>query len=190
MRGERRFSQAIAEGDGISLVVEVDDAETARQAESEGAEAVLVHSGREGRLAEIRTATDVPVLFSFGGQRAADLSGADACLVDGGREWLERVHGELAEEFELVVRVRDDEQLKDVLEHFDPEILLLASEAVTGERPLETVLELLPDVPAGKLAVADVGALDREALEELERAGVDAVILTSAVLGELAPPSG
>ncbi len=189
MTGERRFSQAIAEGDGISLVVEVDDAATARHAEDDGAEAVLVPSGKETRLGEIRAATEVPVLFSFGGQPAGELVGADACLVGGERDWLERAYGELDEEFELVVRAHDDEELKEVLEHFDPEILLLASDSATAEEQLETVLELLPDVPAGKLAVADVGRLDSDALAMLERAGVDAVIVRSGALAELARPN-
>ena len=36
------------------------------------------------------------------------------------------------------------------------------------------MLDLLPDVPAGKLAIADVPAATREDIAELERAGVDA----------------
>jgi hypothetical protein len=40
--GARHFSQAISEGDGISVVVVADDLESARAAEEEGAEALAL----------------------------------------------------------------------------------------------------------------------------------------------------
>ncbi len=43
--------------------------------------------------------------------------------------------------------------------------------------PLDAVLELLPDVPAGKLAIAEVDVSSREEVLALERAGVDAVLV-------------
>ena len=49
----------------------------------------------------------------------------------------------------------------------------------------------LADVPAGKLAVADVRVSGRDEVEELERAGVDAVIVAAGNIAELvgsAPP--
>jgi hypothetical protein len=57
--------------------------------------------------------------------------------------------------------------------------------------PLEQALDLLPDVPAGKLAVADVAVSSREAVIALERAGMDAVIVGAGNVAELvggAPP--
>ena len=39
------------------------------------------------------------------------------------------------------------------------------------------MLDLLSDVPAGKLAIADLGGVTQEELDELERAGVDAVLV-------------
>ena len=66
----RRLSQAISEGDGISVVVAVDGPEAARTAEESGAEAVLVHSGLEGEFAAIRSVTELPILFFFDGQEA------------------------------------------------------------------------------------------------------------------------
>jgi indole-3-glycerol phosphate synthase len=47
------------------------------------------------------------------------------------------------------------------------------------------VLELLPDVPAGKLAIADLGARTREEVEELERAGIDGVIVAAGNVAHL-----
>ena len=49
------------------------------------------------------------------------------------------------------------------------------------QEPLDRVLELLPDVPAGKLAIAELFGASREDVEELERAGVDAVLVTGDV---------
>jgi len=157
--GGRRFSHAIAEGDGISLIAEVDDPEAARAAESAGAEGVFVASGDERTLAEVRQAVSVPILA------ARPLAGADAVVLDAAAGGA-RDDGEL----ELALRVTEEEQLEDALDRVDPELLVL-----TGS--LERVLDLLPDVPAGKLVIAHLPATTNEDLEELERAGVDAVIV-------------
>ena len=60
-------------------------------------------------------------------------------------------------------------------ERLDPEPFVLA--ARDADNPLEHVLDLLSDLPAGKLAIADVGDITTEQLAELERAGVDAVLV-------------
>ncbi len=80
--------------------------------------------------------------------------------------------GELdaAPDSEFAVRVRDEEELESALEALDPELLVLAG-------TLEHVLDLLPDVPAGKLAIADVAVTTEDEVHELERAGMDAVIV-------------
>jgi len=65
-----------------------------------------------------------------------------------------------------------------VLERIDPEILLLAGGPPDPDAAvLDHVLELLPDVPAGKLAVAHLAAASRDDVDALERAGVDAVVV-------------
>ena len=61
----RRFSQAISEGDGISVVAEVNGADSARQAEEAGAEGVLVHAHSGHELGAIREAVSVPVLVHW-----------------------------------------------------------------------------------------------------------------------------
>ena len=84
---------------------------------------------------------------------------------------------------ECVVKVRDDDDLELVLEHLDPEILLLcAEEADDDEQPIERLLRLLPDIPAGKLAIAELASANRADVEELERAGVDAVVVAGGVI--------
>jgi indole-3-glycerol phosphate synthase len=186
----RRFSQAISEGDGISVIAAVDDVDAVRTAEAAGAEGVLVRS----RLDGVREATSLPVLHRGATTpREASEAGADACVLvaeriaDDGAQ-LAELHAEALElGLDCVVEVRDDEELEEALERIDPEILLLsAPDADPGsEEALDYVLELLPDVPAGKLAIADVAASSREQVLALERAGVDAVIVTARNVGEL-----
>jgi hypothetical protein len=193
MTGARRFSQAISEGDGISVIVHVDGPEAAREAQEAGAEALFVASGSESRLAPIRAATEIPILCHYRGQQAATLEGADACLIDlgeGGGAAIASLIPALGDRFELAPRISRDDDLEYVLEELDPEILVLA--ASSGDQTaLERVLELLPDVPAGKLAIADIGARTRDEVEELERAGVDGVIVAAGNIAHLvgaAPP--
>ena len=66
-----------------------------------------------------------------------------------------------------------------VLELLDPEVLVLSPRDADDEEEeaLEHVLALLPDIPAGKLAVAALGVTSREQLHALERAGFDAVLV-------------
>jgi indole-3-glycerol phosphate synthase len=188
VRSERRFSQAISEGDGISVIVDVGDPEAARAAAAQGAEALAVR----GDVGDLRAVTELPILWRASGSPSeAALAGADAWLVaveDAGEDgdWLERQHAEaVGLGLDCVVEVRSEEQLELALERLDPEIFLLsARDSVDGDA-LSQALELLPDVPAGKLAVADVGASSREQVDELERAGVDAVIVGTRNVAEL-----
>ena len=185
---ERRLSQAISDGDGISVIAAVESPEAARDAEAAGAEGVLV--GREQALAAICDATELPVLVVYETGRPAP-EAADACIVDvrdDDREWLERIRLDLAGRLELAPRIRTEEQLEFVLEELDPEVLVLGSD---GDEPLDEALQLLPDVPAGKLAIADVQASTRDQILELERAGMDAVIVYAGNVADLvgtAPP--
>ena len=172
MRGQRRFSQAISEGDGISLLAEVADADGARRAAAAGAEGLVVR----GSASDFRGATDLPILCTAGPDEDADayvlaiegheaddgrLEGVYSLSVDAGRD--------------CVVAVRDEDELQLALERLDPEIFLLL--ALGAEDGLEHVLGLLPDVPAGKLAIAELESPRREDVDELERAGIDGVIV-------------
>ena len=186
----RRLSQAISEGDAISVIAAVDGPDAAREAEQAGAEAVVLVGGG-GSLPAIRAAVELPILVFFDPERGQSLEGADACIVDvrdDDRDWLDRVRTEVADRVELAPRICKDEHLEFVLEQLDPELLVLGSD---GDEPLAEALDLLPDVPAGKLAIADVGIRSREEVVELERAGVDAVIVGAGSVGHLvgaAPP--
>jgi 2-methylisocitrate lyase-like PEP mutase family enzyme len=176
MRGARRFSQAISEGDGISLLADVTEADAARAAESLGAEGIVVR----GEVSGVLDATGLPIL-AYG--EPGDVADARVILVEG----LEDENGELERTYaaaieaglDCVVAVLDEDQLQIALERLDPEIFLLRA---PGGQGLEHVLGLLPDVPAGKLAIAELEVTHRKEVEELERAGVDAVIVPAAAL--------
>jgi len=76
--GTRRFSQAISEGDGISIVVPVADPGTARAAEEQGAEALTLDTAVEA----VREATTLPLLWRpHGSPDQARAAQADACVI-------------------------------------------------------------------------------------------------------------
>ena len=78
MTGTRRFSQAISEGDGISIVVPVADPGTARAAEEQGAEALTLDTAVEA----VREATTLPLLWRpHGSPDQARAAQADACVI-------------------------------------------------------------------------------------------------------------
>lgn len=181
MTGARRLSQAIAEGDGISVLVEVVDGAGARTAQEQGAEGLVVRSATA-----LRDSTDLPLLAFGGGSEAGDV---DALVVDaaehgdGLSDAVDAVH---ERGLECVLRVRDENELEAVLELVDPEILLLSAEHADDDQDhLERLLELLPDIPAGKLAIAELAGASRDEVLELERAGVDAVIVSGSDVGSL-----
>jgi len=163
----RRLSQAISEGDGISLIVPVELPEAARAAEADGAEALVAHGDA---IAAIRAATSLPVVSYF--ERGAPAG--DACIVGADAGW-EHLDGQ---DIEIVVRVEHEDELEEALERHDPEIFVLAC-GESDER-LERVLDLLSDVPAGKLAIAELPGVTRAEIDELERAGCDAVLVGAA----------
>jgi hypothetical protein len=189
----RRFSQAISEGDGISLIARVSAPDDAARVEEQGAEAVLVAAGGGGALAQIRGATNLPVLVAWPDDLGQPPPEADACLLDVGDDLdsLARLSDELAEACELAYRIDDEERLESALEQLDPEIFVLAAPGADGEEALERVLDLLPDVPAGKLAIAELTGSSRDDVGALERAGFDGVIVEPRSVADLvgdAPP--
>lgn len=177
--GSRRLSQAIAEGDGISVLVEVRDGDGARTAEEQGAEGLVLRGLADG----VREATPLPVLVYGPSLRDAADAAADAVVLvaDEVSDLLVEQVAQAAElGLECVFKVRDEDDLERVLAHLDPEVFLLSAEDAEDEQErIERVLELLPDVPAGKLAIAELASAGGEDLAALERAGVDAVLLAA-----------
>ena len=148
----------------------VSDAEGARSAEEHGAKAIAVDRAIDG----IRTATSLPLLW-IGEGPAVD---ADARTI---RPDDEAAAGEL----EHVVDVRDEDELERASERHDPEIFLLSAPDDADDDPIEAILGLLPDIPAGKLAIANAEEATRDEVLSLERAGIDAVLVQSSSLAGL-----
>jgi indole-3-glycerol phosphate synthase len=192
-----RFSQAISEGDGISVipVLEGDIRELAALAEEAGAEAIAVWRLTDVEIA--RSQSSLPILV-----RDPDLNleeelrfvstgGADACVVAFGRFsgeelMLEDLYARVSvDDVDCVIEVRDEDELQETLERVDPDIILISErEPAEDWQELERTLDLLPDIPAGKLVVSEAAVVAREQVVALERAGVDAILVGSGFLRE------
>jgi hypothetical protein len=174
-----RLGHAIAEGDGISIIASVGDADAAGTAERQGAEGLAIVGAATG----VRGATQLPLLH-LGRVADASTAEADAVVVSAqAPEWDDaRARG-----LECVVRVRHTDDLERALEELDPEILLLSADPGSEEHPLDVLLALLHDVPAGKLAIAELRDATSDDVAELERAGVDAVLVTAQDVAALVP---
>jgi indole-3-glycerol phosphate synthase len=178
----KRLSQAIAEGDGISILVEVRDVAAAEAAERQGADGLVAAES----FAATRSSSTLPLLVRGAVSRARALE-ADAVLIGPDPHAWDETR---ALELEGVVRATRAEDLERALALFDPEVFLLAA-GPSDEDALESLLALLHDVPAGKLAIAELPDATTEDVAELERAGIDAVLVDPArvaALVQVAPP--
>jgi indole-3-glycerol phosphate synthase len=169
------------------VIVEVEDPAAAQSAQEQGAEAI----GLRSVLTGIHDATELPILWlAAGSPLDAAEAGADAFVVHARDEQVAELHRTALElGLDCVIGVANEDELEETLDQLDPEIFLLAAEE-DGD-PLEQTFDLLSSVPAGKLAIASVHAPRREHVVELERAGVDAVIVGARDVAELvgdAPP--
>jgi len=151
-----------------------------------------VHFG--GSLADLkaaRSACDLPILrkdFIVDTYQLyeAAVSGADAVLLivralhD---SELERLYEEARSlDLDCLVEVHDEPELERALEH-DAEVIGINNRNLdTGEVDISTTFELMPDVPAGKAVVAESGISHRDELDELDRIGVDAVLIGEALM--------
>jgi indole-3-glycerol phosphate synthase len=175
----KRLSHAIAEGDGISILVEVDDRESAETAEAQGADGLVASAGASA----VRETSQLPLLVR-GTPSAAGGLAADAVLIaPDASSWDEAT----AVGLEGVVRIARAEELERSLAEFDPEVFLLTVEGDDDADPLEVLLALLHDVPAGKLAIAELHDATADDVAELERAGVDAVLVSPGDVAALVP---
>jgi indole-3-glycerol phosphate synthase len=121
----------------------------------------------------------------------AAVNGADAVLLivralDD--ELLRRLYGEArAIDLDCLVEVHDDEELERALAA-DVEVIGINNRNLDEQRvDVATTYELMPDVPAGKTVVAESGISSRAELEELERVGVDAVLIGEALMSAADP---
>ena len=174
------LSQAISEGDGISLIVPVDDLESARAAEADGAEGLLVTAERGGhpRCNGLRS-SGTGRLAGQADRASRSAGGADD---DDGGDVLRRAR-------RTRPRVRRQGhgrgQLEAALERLDRRSSCSRRRTTSGEAAVERVLDLLEEVPAGKLAIAHLrhdARGDRRARAD----GVDAVIVGTHDIAGLA----
>ncbi len=190
-----RFVQAISEGDGISVVplLSGDLKELGTAAAKAGAEAVAVDAPDD--VARIRESVALPVLLRQRIRRPVELedahqAGADAVVLVFGEleeqgDLLERLYERSLElGFACAIAVRDEEELALALERIDPDIVAISCpDADDEQEELERTLDVLPDVPVGKLVVAEARSLVREQALALERAGVDAILVADVATG-------
>jgi len=147
-------------------------------------------------LRDARAACDLPILrkdFIVDPYQLyeAAVNGADAVLLivraldEGGlRSLYEEARGL---DLDCLVEVHDAGELERALE-LDADVIGVNNRNLdAGTVDLATTYELMPDVPAGKTVVAESGISGRAELEELERVGVDAVLIGEALMSAADP---
>jgi indole-3-glycerol phosphate synthase len=202
---ERPFSEALTRP-GISIIAEhkrrSPSAGTIREGSSVtdlvcayergGAAALSVlteprhFGGSLDDLREARAATALPILrkdfvvdpYQLYESAAA---GADAVLLIVAaldRKDLARLYEEaVAIDLDVLVEVHDEDELQRALE-IDADVIGINNRNLRDfSVDLELTFDLLADVPTGKAVVSESGIASREQVEELERVGVDAILV-------------
>jgi indole-3-glycerol phosphate synthase len=142
-------------------------------------------------LREARSASDLPILrkdftvdpYQLYEARAA---GADAVLLVVGSldpETLASLHQEArALDLDALVEVYEEDELEAALE-VDADLIGINNRDLGDfSVDIQRTFELLADVPAGKTVVSESGIVYREQIEELERVGVDAVLVGESLM--------
>jgi indole-3-glycerol phosphate synthase len=96
---------------------------------------------------------------------------------------LSRLHGEArALDLDVLVEVHDEAELELALE-VDAEMIGINNRDLTDfSVDVQRTYELLSDVPTGKVVVSESGFNAREQLDELDRVGVDAVLVGESLM--------
>jgi indole-3-glycerol phosphate synthase len=210
-REDRPFNEALVRP-GLSLIAEfkrrspsagalasesIDIAAQVAAYEGGGAAALSVltdepHFG--GSLADLRAARaacDLPIIrkdFIVDPYQLyeAAVNGADAVLLIVAAlsdEDLRAFHGEARSiDLDCLVEVHEAAELERALEAGAEVIGINNRNLDDMSVDIGTTYELMPDVPAGKTVVAESGISGREELEELDRVGVDAVLIGGALM--------
>jgi indole-3-glycerol phosphate synthase len=116
----------------------------------------------------------------------AAVNGADAVLLIvralSDRELSALYEEARALDLDCVVEVHDGDELERAL-GADAAVIGINNRDLDEQRvDIQTTYELMPDVPAGKTVVAESGISGREELAELDRVGVDAVLIGGALM--------
>jgi indole-3-glycerol phosphate synthase len=96
---------------------------------------------------------------------------------------LARLHAEArAIDLDVLVEVHEERELDAALD-VDADVIGINNRDLTDLTvDIERTFDLLSDVPAGKTVVAESGFSTRDELDELERVGVDAVLVGEALM--------
>jgi indole-3-glycerol phosphate synthase len=210
-RDERPFSEALTRT-GVSLIAEhkrrspsagpirdgasVTDVVTAYERGGAAALSVLTENahfaGSLDDLREARTASALPVLrkdFIVDTYQVYETAaaGADALLLIVAAldaDQLAELYGEAqALDLDILVEVHDERELECALEVVDADVIGINNRDLTDfSVDLDRTFELLSEVPAGKTVVSESGFHTREQIDELERVGVDAVLVGEALM--------
>ena len=208
---ERPFHEALTHP-GISVIAEfkrrspsagsiragstVDEIVSAYEAAGAAALSVLTEEhnfgGSLGDLRDARAASTLPILrkdFIIDPYQVVEsvVAGADAILLivaalDDAA--LAALHGQAAElDLDVLVEVHDEEELERALEAVDPDLIGINNRNLADfSVDVERTFELLTDVPAGKTVVSESGFHHPDQLHELERVGVDAVLVGESLM--------
>jgi indole-3-glycerol phosphate synthase len=148
-----------------------------------------------GSLDDLREARDASVLPILRKDFIVDpyqvyesaVAGADAILLIVAaltpRE-LATLHGEArALDLDVLVEVHAEDELDVALEVVDADVIGINNRDLTDfSVDVQRTYELLSDIPAGKTVVSESGFHTREQLDELERVGVDAVLVGEGLM--------
>ena len=210
-REDRPFSEALVRP-GISIIAEhkrrspsageirrgASVVEIVEAYERGGAAAVSIltegahFGGSLDDLREARAASDLPILrkdFVVDAYQVYEsaVAGADAILLivaaldDDALAELNREA--LGLDLDVLIEVHNEDELERALEVADPDVIGINNrDLVDFSVDLERTYELLSDVPAGKTVVSESGIHTREQLDDLERVGVDAVLVGESLM--------
>jgi indole-3-glycerol phosphate synthase len=189
---------------GGEISANADVAETVAAYERGGAAAVSVLTEERyfgGTLDDLKLAREAASLPTLRKDFIVDtyqlyeaaVAGADAILLivaaleDDGLRALYHEAGAL--DLDCLVEVHDDAELGRAIA-LDAEVIGINNRNLRDlSVRTETTLELMRDVPAGKTVVAESGYETRDQLEELERIGVDAVLIGETLMRSGDPES-
>jgi indole-3-glycerol phosphate synthase len=210
-REDRPFSEALTRP-GISLIAEhkrrspsageirqgMTVTEIVEAYERGGAAALSIlteqrhFGGSLDDLREARAASVLPILrkdFVVDPYQVYEsaVAGADAILLIVAAlddDDLGLLHREAAGlDLDVLVEVHDEDELERALEVVDADVIGINNrDLVDFSVDVERTYELLSDVPAGKTVVSESGFHTRDQLDDLERVGVDAVLIGESLM--------
>jgi indole-3-glycerol phosphate synthase len=176
--------------------------EIARAYERGGAAALSIlteerhFGGSLADLTEARAASDLPILrkdFTVDPYQLVEALavGADAVLLVVGsldKDALASLYQEARDmDLDALVEVHDTGELEAALE-IDADLIGINNRDLQDfSVDISKTFDLLADVPAGKTVVSESGIVYREQIEELERVGVDAVLVGETLMRSADP---